>query len=117
MNIRFKNVVKAGREQKAYNVDVLETYAYLKGLAIRRRLRFDRNHTRYMVIVSDDRIVIFRNVPDTEDIANILEILSDDRIKHRNLKRLDINFYVDRISVLSKTDIDEIYIISATDFS
>lgn len=70
-----------------------------------------------MAIVSDDRIVIFRNIPDTEDIANILEILADDRIKHRNLKRLDINFYVDRVSVLSNTEINQIHIIHATDFS
>ena len=58
MNMRapFSNRITYGKDSTEGFVDVLETYCYLKGLSIQRRLRFDFGDQIYRVIQSGKRL-------------------------------------------------------------
>lgn len=114
MRFPFQNKIRYGRDGRQSFVDVLETYAYFKGLAIHRRIRFDFGEWLYRVIRSDDRIVIFRDILEGDDTENILEILKDTRIA--GPQRLDINHKANFPQIDRHTDISEIYLITALDF-
>ena len=77
----FSNRITYGKDSTEGVVDVLETYCYLKGLAVQRQLRFDFDDQVYRVIRSGTRAVVFRNVSDDmEDTEALLEILNDARL-------------------------------------
>ena len=65
----FSNRITYGKDSRKGVVDVLETYCYLKGLSIQRRLRFDFGEQIYRVVRSGPRVVVFRNI--TEGVWTI----------------------------------------------
>ena len=159
----FSNRITYGKDNTEGVVDIVESYCYLKGLPIERRLRFDlavgetsgpdapvgetsrsrcntvgetsrsRCNTvgetsrsrcplqgpdsprTYRVVKSGQRLVIFRNVTDeTDDTAQLLEILADPRLA--GVRQLDVNFDADQDALLQHPDLREVYLITTADF-
>ena len=90
MRAPFSNRITYGKDSTEGFVDILETYCYLKGIPIQRRLRFDFGDQVYRVIQSGKRLVVFRNVTDEDDTLQLLEILADERFE--GVTQLDINY-------------------------
>ena len=144
----FSNRITYGKDSTEGVVDIVESYCYLKGLPIERRLHFDlavgetfpvgetsrsrlspvgeTSRSRcplqgpdsprtYRVVKSGQRLVIFRNVTDeTDDTAQLLEILADPRLA--GARQLDVNFDADQDALLQHPDLREVYLITTTDF-
>ena len=137
----FSNRITYGKDSTEGVVDIVESYCYLKGLPIERRLRFDfavgetsgpdapvgeTSRSRcplampdsartYRVIKSGQRLVIFRNVTDEiDDTAQLLEILADPRLA--GVRQLDVNFDADQDALLQHPDLREVYLITTADF-
>ena len=93
----------------------METYCYLKGLSIQRRLRFDLNDRVYRVVQSGTRLVVFRNISeDIDDTAQLLEILDDERLE--GVTQLDINWDANQQALLENSELRQIHLISTSDF-
>ena len=115
MRAPFSNRITYGKDSTEGVVDVLETYCYLKGLAVQRRLRFDFDDRVYRVIRSGTRAVVFRNVSDgMEDTEALLEILNDARLV--GVTQLDVNYDANQNELLAGSDLRQIYIITISDF-
>ncbi len=115
LRLPFSNRIRYGKESKEGTVDVLETYCYLKGLPIQRRLRFDLNGQIYRVVRSGTRAVVFRNVTDgLDDTPQFLEILADERLQ--GITRLDVNYDADRNKLLEESGLRDIHCITTSDF-
>ncbi len=111
----FSNRITYGKDNTDGYVDVLETYCYMKGLSIQRRMRFDLGNQVYRVIRSDKRVVVFRNVTDCmDDTDALLKILNDEWIK--GVTRLDVNCDVNQIKLLEGSDLKKIHTITTEDF-
>lgn len=127
----FSNRITYGKDSTEGVVDIVESYCYLKGLPIERRLRFDLavgetsggpmplampNSARtYRVVKSGQRLVVFRNVTDEiDDTAQLLEILADPRLA--GVRQLDVNFDADQDALLQHPDLREVYLITTADF-
>ncbi len=111
----FSNRITYGKDSTDGYVDVLETYCYMKGLSIQRRLRFDFGNQVYRVIRSNKRAVVFRNVTEgVDDTDELLKILNDERIK--GVTQLDVNYDVNQISLREGSGLKEIHIITIKDF-
>ena len=115
MRTPFSNRIKYGKDSREGNIDVLETYCYLKGLPIQRRLRFDLNDRVYRVVRSGTRLVVFRNIPEgIDDTPELLEILADERLE--GVTQLDINSDANQQALLESSDLRQIHLISTPDF-
>ena len=115
MRAPFSNRITYGKDSTEDVVDVLETYCYLKGLAVQRRLRFDFDDQVYRVIRSGTRAVVFRNVSDDmEDTEALLEILNDARLA--GVTQLDVNYDVNQNELLAGSDLRQIHLITTSDF-
>ncbi len=117
MDIRkpFSNRITYGKDSTDGYVDVLETYCYMKGLSIQRRLRFDFGNQVYRVIRSNKRAVVFRNVTEgVDDTDELLKILNDERIK--GVTQIDVNYDVNQIRLREGSGLKEIHIITIKDF-
>ena len=111
----FSNRITYDKDNTEGFVDVLETYCYMKGLSIQRRLRFDFDDQVYRVIRSDKRVVVFRNVTEgVDDTDNLLKILNDERIK--GVTQMDVNYNVNKISLGEGSDLKKIHTITTEDF-
>ena len=111
----FSNRLTYGKDSTEGVVDIVESYCYLKGLAIERRLRFDFGERIYRVVKSGGRLVVFRNVSDEiDDTAQLLEILADPGLA--GVRRLDVNFDADQNCLLRHPDLREVYLITTADF-
>ena len=111
----FSNRITYGKDSREGSVDVLETYCYLKGLSIERRLRFDFDEQVYRVVCSGSRVVVFRNVTeDMDDTSQLLEILADERLT--GVTHLDVNHDADQNELLAGSDLREIHFITTSDF-
>ena len=114
MRAPFSNRITYGKDSTEGTVDVLETYCYLKGLSIQRRLRFDFGDHIYRVILSGKRAVVFRNVTGVDDTPQLLEILADERLA--GVTQLDVNYNVDQSALLEGSDVRQIHIVTTSDF-
>ncbi len=115
MRAPFSNRITYGKDSTEGYVDVLETYCYLKGLAVQRRLRFDLEDQVYRVVRSGTRAVVFRNVSDDmEDTEALLEILNDARLA--GVTQLDVNYDANQNELLAGSDLRQIHIITISDF-
>ena len=117
MDIRlpFSNRITYGKDSTEGFVDVLETYCYLKGLPIQRRLRFDLNNRVYRVVQSGTRLVVFRNIPeDIDDTPQLLEILADERLV--GVTQLDVNCDANQQALRENSELRQIHLISTSDF-
>ena len=114
MRFPFSNRITYGKDSTEGTVDVLETYCYLKGLPIQRRLRFDFGDHIYRVIQSGKRLVVFRNVTQEDDTPQLLEILADERLA--DVTQLDVNYDVDQNELLAGSDLRQIHLITTSDF-
>ena len=104
-----------GKDSTEGFVDVLETYCYLKGLPVQRRLRFDFDEQVYRVIRSGKRLVVFRNVTEgVDDTAQLLEILKDERLD--GVTQLDINHDANQNALLSDSALRQVHLIKTSDF-
>ena len=111
----FSNRITYGKDSTEGVVDIVESYCYLKGLPIERRLRFDLAARTYRVVKSGQRLVVFRNVTDDiDDTAQLLEILADPRLA--GVRQLDVNFDADLDALLQHPDLREVYLITTADF-
>ena len=111
----FSNRITYGKDSTEGVVDIVESYCYLKGLPIERRLRFDLASRTYRVIKSRQHLAVFRNVTDeTDDTAQLLEILADPRLA--GVRQLDVNFDADQDALLQHPDLREVYLITTADF-
>lgn len=111
----FSNRIVYGKDSTEGVVDIVESYCYLKGLAIERRLRFNFGERIYRVVKSGGRLVVFRNVSDEiDDTAQLLEILADPGLA--GVRRLDVNFDADQNRLLQHPDLREVYLITTADF-
>lgn len=111
----FSNRITYGKDSTEGVVDIVESYCYLKGLPIERRLRFDLASRTYRVIKSGQRLVVFRNVTDEiDDTAQLLEILADPRLA--GVRQLDVNFDADQDALLQHPDLRKVYLITTADF-
>ena len=110
----FSNRITYGKDSTEGFVDVLETYCYLKGLPIHRRLRFDFDDQIYRVIQSSKRLVVFRNVTEADDTPQLLEILADERLE--DVTQLDVNYDADQNALLESSDLRQIHLITTSDF-
>ena len=117
MNLRapFSSRITYGKDSTEGTVDILETYCYLKGLPIQRRLRFDIDGQVYRVVRSGARAVIFRNInKDVDDTTELLEILSDARLL--GVTQLDVNHDADQRALLDNSSLKQVYVITTSDF-
>ena len=115
MRSPFSNHITYRKDCPEGFVDVLETYCYLKGLPIQRRLRFDLNDRIYRVILSVKRAVVFRNIPeDIDDTPQLLEILADERLA--GVTQLDVNYDANQSALFEGSDLRQIHIITTADF-
>lgn len=111
----FSNRITYGKDSTEGVVDIVESYCYLKGLPIERRLRFDLGMRTYRVIQSGQRLVIFRNITDEiDDTAQLLEILADPRLA--GVRQLDVNYDADQDALLQHPDLREVHLITTADF-
>ena len=111
----FFNRITYGKDSTEGYVDVLETYCYLKGLPIQRRLRFDFDDHVYRVVLSGKRVVVFRPVSDgMDDTAQLLEILGDERLE--GVTQLDINHDAKKNDLKVSSALKKIHIITTSDF-
>ena len=114
MRSPFSNRITYGKDSTEGIVDVLETYCYLKGLPIQRRLRFDFGDHIYRVIRSGTRAVVFRNVTETDDTPQLLEILTDEGLV--GVTELDVNYDADQNELLAGSNLRQIHIVTTSDF-
>ena len=114
MRAPFSNRIAYGKDSTEDFVDVLETYCYLKGLPIHRRLRLDLNDQVYRVVRSGTRAVVFRNVTEADDTFQLLEILADERLE--GVTQLDVNCDADQQALLENSELRQIHLISTSDF-
>lgn len=111
----FSNRITYGKDSREGSVDVLETYCYLKGLSIQRRLRFDFDEQVYRVVRSGSRVVVFRNVSeDMDDTSQLLKILADKRLT--GVTQLDINHDAKKNDLKVSSALKKIHIITTSDF-
>ena len=114
MRAPFSNRIAYGKDSTEDFVDVLETYCYLKGFPIQRRLRFDFGDHIYRVIQSNKRLVVFRNVTEEDDTPQLLEILADERLE--GVTQLDVNYDANQQALLENSELRQIHLISTSDF-
>ena len=115
MRVPFSNHITYGKDSTEGFVDVLETYCYLKGLPIQRRLRFDLNDRVYRVVQSGTRLVVFRNTSeDIDDTPQLLEILADERLE--GVTQLDVNCDANQQALRENSELRQIHLISTSDF-
>ena len=114
MRSPFSNRITYGKDSTKGTVDVLETYCYLKGLPIHRRLRFDFEEQVYRVIQSGKRLVVFRNLTDVDDTPQLLEILTDERLA--DATQLDVNYDANQNALLEGSDLRQVNLITTSDF-
>ena len=116
MNMRapFSNRITYGKDSTEGFVDILETYCYLKGLPIQRRLRFDFGDQVYRVIQSGKRLVVFRNIIEKDDTPQLLEILADERLA--GITQLDVNCDANQQALFENSELRQIHLISTSDF-
>ena len=111
----FSNRIVYGKDSREDNIDVLETYCYLKGLSIQRRLRFDFGEHIYRVVRSGSRAVVFRNVTGgMDDTPQLLEILADEGLA--DVRRLDVNHDANQGVLLDNPDLRQVHLITTSDF-
>ena len=111
----FSNRITYGKDSTEGFVDVVETYCYLNGLPIHRRLRFDLNDQVYRVIRSGTRAVVFRNVTEgMDDTPQLLEILVDERLA--GVTQLDVNCDANQQVLLENSELRQIRLITTSDF-
>jgi len=111
----FSNRITYGKDSTESTVDVLETYCYLKGLPMQRRLRFDFGDQVYRVVRSGARAVIFRKIiENADDTPVLLEILSDARLS--GATQLDVNYDADQRALLDNSSLKQVYVITTSDF-
>ncbi len=115
MRSPFSNRITYGKNSTEGFVDVLETYCYLKGLPIHRRLRFDFGEQVYRVVRSGTRAVVFRNVTeDMDDTSQLLEILEDERLA--GVTHLDVNCDANQNELSEGAGLRQIHLITTSDF-
>ena len=115
MRAPFSNRITYGKESTEGVVDVLETYCYLKGLPIQRRLRFDFEGRVYKVVRSVKRVVVFRNVLEgVDDTPQLLEILGDSRLA--GVTQLDVNYDANQSALLEHPALRQVNFITTSDF-
>lgn len=115
MRAPFSNRITYGKKSTEGVVDVLETYCYLKGLPIQRRLRFDFEELVYKVVRSGKRLVVCRNVTEgVDDTPQLLEILGDDRLA--GVTQLDVNYDANQQALLDGSDLQQVNFITTSDF-
>ena len=114
MRSPFSNCITYGKDSTKGIIDVLETYCYLKGLSVQRRLRFDFGDQIYRVIQSGKRLVVFRDVTEEDDTPQLLEILADERLV--GVTQLDVNYDANQSALLEGLDLRQIHIITTADF-
>ena len=115
MRFPFSNRITYGKDSTEGFVDVLETYCYLKGLLIQRRLRFDFGEQVYRVVQSGSRAVVFRNVTEgMDDTPQLLEILGDERLV--GVTHLDVNYDANQTELLDNSDLRQVHLITTSDF-
>ena len=115
MRFPFSNHITYGKDSTEGTVDVLETYCYLKGLPIQRRLRFDLGDQVYRVIQSGKRLVVFRNITEgIDDTPQLLEILADERLE--GVTQLDVNCDANQNELLAGSELRQIHIVTTSDF-
>lgn len=110
----FSNRIIYGKDSTEGFVDVLETYCYLKGLPIQRRLRFDFGDHVYRVILSSKRAVVFRNLTEEDDTPQLLEILADERLA--GVTQLDVNCDANQQALREGSELRDIHVITTSDF-
>ena len=115
MRSPFSNRITYGKDNRKDNVDVLETYCYLKGLSIQQRLRFDFGERVYRVVRSGSRAVVFRNVTEgMDDTPQLLEILGDERLV--DVTQLDVNYDANQRELLEGDGLRHVHLITISDF-
>ena len=93
----------------------METYCYLKGISVQRRLRFDFADQIYRVILSGKRAVVFRNITEgVDDTPQLLEILTDERLA--GVTHLDVNCDANQNTLIEGSDLRQIHIVTTSDF-
>jgi adenine-specific DNA-methyltransferase len=84
----FDQKIEYGPQQEDATLDLLETYAYLKGLPVRQRRRYDREGRVYRTLRSDRHLVVFRPIQagtdDTEILHDLLEANEGVEVLHVN---------------------------------
>ena len=115
MRVPFSNRIMYGKDSTEGVVDILETYCYLKGLPIQRRLRFDFGEQVYRVVRSGTRSVVFRNTTeDVDDTPQLLEILADERLE--GITQLDVNYDANQQALLDGSELRQVKLITTSDF-
>ncbi len=117
MNLKapFSNRITYGKDSTEGTIDILETYCYLKGLTMQRRLRFESEGQVYRVVRSGSRAVIFRKIiENANDTLVLLEILSDARLS--GVTQLNVNHDADQRALLERSDLRGVYLITTSDF-
>lgn len=84
----FDQTIEYGPQQEESTLDLLETYAYLKGLPVRQRRRYDREGRVYRTLRSDRHLVVFRplqaGTDDTDVLRDLLEANEGVEVLHVN---------------------------------
>ena len=89
----FSNRICYGRTRDETEIDLLETYLYLRGYRVRNRCAQERNGKRYVVVETTTKeLIIWRDIDDDEDDTDaILEIAA----AYEDIERLEINHTAD----------------------
>jgi hypothetical protein len=89
----FSQKIEYGPQQDRTSLDLLETYAYLKGLQIQQRQRYDREDRIYRTLLSNRHLVIFRPIEPSSDDTDILRTILDD---YDGIEMLHVNADIQR---------------------
>jgi len=89
----FDQKIEYGPQQEEATLDLLETYAYLKGLPVRQRRRYDRDGRVYRTLRSNRHLVVFRPLQAGTDDTGIL---SDILEANEGVEALHVNHDVQR---------------------
>lgn len=89
----FDNKIIYGKENIEGNVDLCETYIYLKGYKVNSVKVYNNHRKKYKVYHTDNRLVIWRNINLEEDDSSFIkEVIG----KYENIDAIDVNYYIDR---------------------
>jgi adenine-specific DNA-methyltransferase len=85
----FGQRITYGPEQEEATLDLLETYAYLKGLPVQQKRRYEIEGRVYRTVRSGRNLVVFRSVSDGEDDTDALRTILDE---NEGVEVLHVNY-------------------------
>lgn len=105
----FENKIIYGKDNTEGNVDVCETYIYLKGYKVNSIKTYNNSRKKYKVYHTPNHLVIWRNIKEDEDDSVFIKELI---AKYEGITSIDVNYHLDKRKIRTPKP----YIITSADF-